>query len=255
VSARFRLYRVHHVDGSSKDWAIRATEDGVVVRYGKTGRVSRLHEIPRASRTFRAATPQDEAERRIGEQLRQGYEYVGEVTFDARSLVRLESEAPRARHLHWSVVAPVATELEVWAAAVLSRAREIGAVLGAQGYFRSLEAGADTIVLQRHDRVGFCFGFCEEPTSGRISRRTRRGSGSANAARVVEVLFLLALARAFPEFALADDAGEVIEPRLEDNPLLANGAQHHARVAEALGLAPACIHWDTISAPTPALFY
>jgi hypothetical protein len=256
VGARFRLYRFQHADGTAKDWAIRTTETGVEIRFGRSGRSLRRLDVPSGAPSFKASTPAAEAERRIHAQLRQGYHVVGEVTIDGRGLPRIDVETAPNR-LHWTVEVPAEVDFDGWAGPMLDTARDLARVLCNHGYLERHTFDRDAVVLHASD--GFAVqvvGIGDEPHSGQISRRTRRGSGSsACPPRTAEVLFFLGLAKRFPEFTLADDREQAVAPTLADNPLLGAAAEAHAAVAEDLGLIPRRIRWHTLARERPPLFY
>ena len=72
---RFRLYRFYHADGTSKDWAIRANNDGTLTRrFGKTGaRLNTSITPPHSSHSF---------QKLVNQKLNKGYQYLGEFYID-----------------------------------------------------------------------------------------------------------------------------------------------------------------------------
>lgn len=89
MSNRFLLCRFTHragrLAGKSNDWAIAVIGDAIEIRAGKSDGFLARRPLLRTS--WSTTTAQDEADKRLREQLRQSYEIVGHCSFTADGLV------------------------------------------------------------------------------------------------------------------------------------------------------------------------
>ena len=108
------LYRFYNDDGSSKDWAIgyqmgssSSSENKLVVFFGKTGKNLQVRSVL-SWYGNPGMNQQREHEKRVDEQLKQGYDHVGSVSIDAdtRDIQPLDEHKPEIvpsePTLYWS---------------------------------------------------------------------------------------------------------------------------------------------------------
>ena len=89
---RFRLYRFYHADGTSKDWAIRANNDGTLTRkFGKTG--ARLNSSITPLNSGQATF-----QKLINQKANKGYQYLGEFYIDDNGKVLDSPPLPSTPH-------------------------------------------------------------------------------------------------------------------------------------------------------------
>lgn len=231
-----RLYRYRNPDGSTKDWAIGEFMGNICVFFGKTG-ASRLrrHNIPPEKHV---ATAAKEIERRIDEQLRQGYEYVGEarVRLEARgggALLGIEEDQRlKAGSLHWEL-ATACTSAEA-RRAFQTIAADLGAAPHPAVSVEASEQGLEVAVTGQK----WAFGFSPSP-HGHVNESSGRGGGSIPVQYgALPVLVVLAFGRLVGRrITFANDAGEHIDVKINgDLPWLAPSATMSQADVRALAI-------------------
>ncbi len=181
----YDLYRYHHSDGSSKDWAIRRNADGrITTRWGRTGPT-----LPQVGTRHQDKIALENAKRR------KGYVHVGKVLIDDRGKIRsfmndAQDERvpsqPEARKetIYWRIkIGALATrgQLLEWGKAVTGTVNRLGTAFG----------------LDRSERADF------EP--GVIVHWRIPGTGASGAGQivldqgVVPLLILMTIKKLAPE--------------------------------------------------------
>ncbi|MEE4376779.1 MAG: hypothetical protein V2J55_04600 [Candidatus Competibacteraceae bacterium] len=239
LSVVVSLYRFTKPDGSTKDWAIRHDEAGVEIYFGKTGKRLQMRTVP--MERCGNNSPALEVERRVNEQRRQGYEFVGSCILDRhirRDLVPVTDNPPAEEPQnawYWERVQRRAVPL-LSSNELLEHAEEMLVVLQEYSMIKAWttrwlgDAWTSPWLLQveidRHSK--WAFGFVEvhrdsttpivgEPLLG--ADGCGRGIMDRNGddpPPVAWLLFLLGLSRRDPDLIIADEAGQVINSVPDD---------------------------------------
>jgi hypothetical protein len=247
-----QLFRFTHPDGSSKDWAIRYDTAGVELYFGKTGKRLQVRTVPVTR--CRNHSPALEAEQRMTEQRRQGYQPVGSYVLDRGNRRRLTSvsadppvdETPAEatpRAWYWERIRRRA-EPVLPRNALLRQGEAILAVLKRHRLIQAWttqwqldEWTSPWLLRVKIDRhAQWAFGFAEAyrntPTADGQPLLDADGCGRgmiADPPPVAVLLFLLGLARCDPDLIIADEDGQVVA-RVPDHVTVA------VEVLEELGL-------------------
>ncbi len=205
---RCDLYRYRQPDGSSKDWLIGTTEEGVHVFFGKTG--GNLREIRVPPRACCNDSPLEEAAKRAASQVTLGYELIGSavVNLEDREILRVEEGT--SPPLHWETQQPLpVAEFE-------TRLAEIAKALGENPMPGVCLAKGDGSLTLQVGEVTWSLGLSPSP-HGHIDPSTGRGGGSILAKHgVVPVLVMMRLAMQFPgTFVFGNDKGETVHLQID----------------------------------------
>jgi hypothetical protein len=204
-STIYTHFRCHNDDGSSKDWAIGLTSDGIRIRYCATNQTARLTDV--AASKFPGRTPQQEMWQRIQKKVADGYVELGEARIEKGRLV--ETKPAQEQHLFWEAqeAFPVA--------ALQEKLTEIADCLS-DGAFN-----AKTTLVEDVDEDGLRviqpqgnWDFGHQPRGG-LDTSNRGGGKVSIRLGPVPILILMALDRAFPNtLRFTNDEGEDLRPLL-----------------------------------------
>jgi len=238
LSVVVSLYRFTHPDGSTKDWAIRHDETGVEIYFGKTGKRLQMRTVPVTR--CRNNSPVLEVERRVNEQRRQGYEFVGSCILDQhirRDLVPVSNDPPAEQPpsaWYWeraqrrAVPLLSSNELLEHAEETLVVLQEYGMIVAWTTQWQG-DVWASPWLLQveinRHSKWAFGFAEAHQDTptpaiGGPLLDANGCGRGiidrNSDDPPLGWLLFLLGLAQRDPDLIIADEAGQVINSVPDD---------------------------------------
>ncbi|MGI9294516.1 MAG: hypothetical protein ACR2PS_11095 [Pseudomonadales bacterium] len=199
----YKHFRCQNADGSSKDWAIGLTGDGLRIRYCATNQTARLTDI--SSSKFPGKAPDAEMWRRISQKTSGGYVEVGEARIERGRLV--ETKPDNEQHLFWEAVThfhgPALIEKLVAVVQCLSECSLDAAVSLVEE-----EDGDGLRVIQPQGTWDFGF-----QAGGGLDHTMRGGGKVSHRLGPVPVLILLALDRAFPNtLRFTNDEGDDVKP-------------------------------------------
>lgn len=251
----FTIYRCESDSkaGGTKDWAIQIQSDKLLIKYGSTDKVNRTQEIP-LSKCVNGSTS-DEASKRITSKTKKGYEYHGEGDFkNGKIITPIKKEDKR---LFWSINTTSMTEQD-YDALYQQALMNAKAIRDSTDQGHVLES-PNSFEIRKDGTTFLSFGITDdEIQTNRISKNHHKGHGHTTEDKLPEyqIVFYLALAKQFSEFALANHEGNIIEPVFNKCPLLPNvKSDEFIQLAEELNLLPKSICYQQMSQASGGWFY
>lgn len=217
------LYRYSHPDGSSKDWAIGQSAGDINIYFGKTG--SKLRKVVVPPQKLKKATVDEEIQSRIDDQIKQGYQLVGDVVIEDNRVVETPDDNLH-RTLEWDMSKPVPVER------MLEVLHDVATALGKAPWPGVKVSFENESLCAKTPAGSWIIGF-QDTENGGISRDTGKGGGIIRASHgPIPVLVMMALERTFPDtFVFGDGTTETAELSFDINsPWLAPAAASFDRL-------------------------
>lgn len=225
-----QLFRQHHRDGTSQDWAVPVNLEGskLPVYFGRTGSTLRLTETP--AHRCRDGSPFREAEVRIREKEAKGYQDLGVFLLSANRRNLTPTSPGNRERLPDAAAGDPATPVP----ALYWRWRSAELVETAR---RQAFATACTEAVARLAAVGWTLPGCSpDPQEGlaiwsSVTQDAHHGVVPLTEAHKPFIAFLLSLARRGIDLTVANEQGQIITTWPPELPM-------EAEILEVLGLKP-----------------